>query len=300
MFAFKTAVHPAGCLACCQLTPGRCLGPGLPAQSPDAETAGAAFVVLMALLGDGSVPSPGAGAGGWPPDVDTQLAGLTLDAHYGLPAALATAGAAAQARQTPCRLACVPTDAQLLQALQESGFHPGGPPAGSPAGGRAPRQQQQQASGPAGGGQRQGQQEQEEPALVLRLQTVKLVLHSAAAVCRYCRRVSSFGRGGALATSLLRCLRSLLPEGPVYLPGALLPDVVACCPSCAPGILVSPLSGGIPRNAHAPCPVAPLRAAPGSGGGGALQGRRVGAAAGGAAAGAGPFGQPAAGATGCR
>ncbi|KAL4444594.1 hypothetical protein ABPG77_002411 [Micractinium sp. CCAP 211/92] len=158
-------------------------------SSPDAETAGAAFVVLMALLGDGSVPSPGAGAGGWPPDVDRQLAGLTLDAHYGLPAALATGGAAAQARQTPCRLACVPTDAQLLQALQENGFHPGGPPAGPPAGGRAPRQQQQQqASGPAGGGQRQGQQEQEEPALVLRLQTVKLVLHSAAAVCRYCRR----------------------------------------------------------------------------------------------------------------
>lgn len=146
----------------------------------------------MALLGDGAAPSPGAGAGasGCPPDVDTQLAGLTLDAHYGLPAALATAGAAQQARQTPCRLACMPTDAQLLQALKENGFHPGGPPGGLPAGGARQQQQQQLASGSAGGGQRQGQQEQEGPALVLRLQTVKLVLHSAAAVCRYCRRVS--------------------------------------------------------------------------------------------------------------
>ncbi|KAL4427733.1 hypothetical protein ABPG75_001831 [Micractinium tetrahymenae] len=159
--------------------------------SPDAETAGAAFVALMALLGDGAAPSPASQAGSGPMDADIALAGLTLDAHYGLPAALGTASMAQQAQQgaQPCRLACIPTDAQLLQALRENGYHPGGPPAGHPAtgGGGRHQRQQQHAAGPAGGGQAQGQQEQEQ-GLVLRLQAAKLILHTAAAVCRYCRR----------------------------------------------------------------------------------------------------------------
>lgn len=216
-------------------------------QSPDAETAGAAFVALMALLGDGAAPGLGAGtsASGGPADVDSGLVGLTLDAHWGLPAALATAGTAQQARQAPCRLSCVPSDAQLLQALRENGFNPGGPPAGHPgaaSGGRGARQQQP-AAGPAGSGQGRGQ----EQALVLRLQAVKLVLHTTAAVCRYCRRVSTGRAQRSAAWPLFAGMPAYLCAGQ--------PGTSACRPAASCGCMLRQLCSldlGLPlRERHA-------------------------------------------------
>lgn len=139
----------------------------------------------MTLLDDGAAPGSCDGA---PAAVDIALSGLSLDAHHGLPASLAT-GTAKRAQRAPPRLACLPSDTQLLKALRDNGFHPGSaPPAGHVAasgGAGDAGQQQQHPAGPAGGGQRGWEQ-----GPVLRLQAVKLVLHTAAAVCRYCRRVS--------------------------------------------------------------------------------------------------------------
>ena len=62
-------------------------------QHPDAETAGAAFVTLMALMGDGGAgagssdgSSAAAAAAGAAAAEEEGAVALLLDAHYGLPA----------------------------------------------------------------------------------------------------------------------------------------------------------------------------------------------------------------------
>ena len=146
-------------------------------QSPNSETAGAAFVTLMALMGDGAPSSSSDGTrGGADAAADATASVLMLDAHYGLPAAAATSGAV---QQPACRLDCLPTNAQLLEALRANGYSP------------------KSGGGGGGGGRQQGgaaaavqQGEEQAEGLVVRLQPIKLVLRTAAAVCRYCRKVS--------------------------------------------------------------------------------------------------------------
>lgn len=152
-------------------------------QSPDSEAAGAAFVTLMALMGDeaASGQQPGAaaiaavGQGAGAREEGEAAPGTTslmLDAHFGL--------AAPVGDQAPpaCSLDSVPTDAQLMQALRSNGYRTGHAAAGS---GRSGRQQQ----GAALGQQQQQQEEAEEEGRVVRVQTIKLILRTAAAVCRY-------------------------------------------------------------------------------------------------------------------
>ncbi|KAL4856914.1 hypothetical protein ACK3TF_002954 [Chlorella vulgaris] len=147
-------------------------------QSPDAETAGAAFVTLMALMGDaaGSGYGGSSGAAGNPSSgpssgVDSIADCLMLEAHYGLPA-VQGGGAPPPA----AALACIPSDAQLLEALRANGYRSAGK--GS--------KQQQKGGGPEGGPAGTAGGGEEETSV--RLQTVKLILRTAAAVCRYCRK----------------------------------------------------------------------------------------------------------------
>jgi hypothetical protein len=148
-------------------------------QSPDAETAGAAFVTLMALMGDaaGSGYGSSSGAAGNPSSapssrVDSIADCLMLEAHYGLPA-VQGGGAPPPA----AALACIPSDAQLLEALRANGYRSAGK--GS--------KQQQEGGGPEGGPAGAAGGGEEETSV--RLQTVKLILRTVAAVCRYCRKV---------------------------------------------------------------------------------------------------------------
>ena len=113
---------------------------------------------------------------------------LPLDARFGVPAA-------APGQQLPaCKLDCVPTDGQLMDALRANGYSP---QAGGPSGGRGGRhaaeqrqQQQQGAAGPAGAGQQQQEGEGARPPRMVRVQAIKLILRTAAAVCRYCEKAS--------------------------------------------------------------------------------------------------------------
>ncbi|PRW60750.1 FAM178A-like isoform X2 [Chlorella sorokiniana] len=144
-------------------------------QSPDTETAGAAFVTLMALMGDEEAAKLG-GSGA------AANALLAVDSHFGLPAP-----AAGQALPA-CKLGCFPTDGQLMEALRADGYSP--QPGG--AGGRQQTAQQRQQLGaaPAADGQQQGEEGegQQGPPQMQRIQTVKLILRTAAAVCRYCAK----------------------------------------------------------------------------------------------------------------
>ena len=143
--------------------------PSLPTllQSPDIETAGAAFVTLMALMGDDAAASlSGAGA--------AANALLAVDSHFGL-----SAPVGAQALPA-CQLGCIPTDGQLMEALRANGY--------SPQPGRQQAQQQQQGAAAAAGGQQQ-RQEGDGPPKMQRIQTVKLILRTTASVCRYCAKV---------------------------------------------------------------------------------------------------------------
>lgn len=148
-----------------------------PLQSPDTETAGAAFVTLMALMGDDAAASlSGAGA--------AANALLAVDSHFGLPAPVDVEGQALPA----CQLGCIPTDGQLMEALRANGY--------SPQPGRQQAQQQQQGAAAAAGGQQQGQ-EGDGPPKMQRIQTVKLILRTAAALCRYCAKASPWRAGKA-------------------------------------------------------------------------------------------------------
>ncbi len=105
----------------------------------------------------------------------------------------------------PCRLDCLPTDVQLMDALRANGYAPGG------AAGGGSRQQQGGAAAAAaarpGRGSKAPQQQQqqqrdaEEEGLegVVRIQAVKLVLRTAVALCRYCRKVGGLSCGGRAA-----------------------------------------------------------------------------------------------------
>lgn len=151
-------------------------------QSLDTETAGAAFVTLMALMGDDAAAglSSSSAASGL----------LPLDAHFGVP------GAAPGEALPACKLDCVPTDGQLMDALRANGYSPQAGGSSGGRGGRQPveqRQQQQGAAGPAGAGQ---QEEGARPPKMVRVQAIKLILRTAAAMCRYCAKASP-GRGGA-------------------------------------------------------------------------------------------------------
>jgi hypothetical protein len=117
---------------------------------------------------------------------------LLLDAHYGLPAA-AKAGAPVR---PPCRLeASIPSDIQLMQALQANGYSPGGPASsgGAGGGGRGGRGGRQQAgaatAADAAAAAAAGLEAEPVEGAVVRLQAVKLILHTTAAVCRYCQKV---------------------------------------------------------------------------------------------------------------
>jgi hypothetical protein len=176
------------------------------ARHPDAPTAGAAFLTLMALLGDAAGSSSnnsdaalaaggggGGSAAGWA--APSAGGGLMLDPQYGLPALAGGPGPPA------CRLEALPSDAQLLQALQDNGYRPGG---GSARGGK--QQQRRGAGGPAAA---PGEQQE---GLAVRLQALKLVLRTAAAVCRYCRKVRRRRGGGpSPAWALQRCCRASPP-----------------------------------------------------------------------------------------
>lgn len=158
--------------------------PHLP-QSPDAETAGAAFFTLMALLGDEMAGGSGGGrALQASPHAGGGSGALLLDAHYGVPAS-----------QLPAfRLDYIPTDRQLLEALRDNGYQPGAAGGGGRGGrqqrGAATPEQQQQQQQPLGaGGSAEGEQQQAQEGTAVRLQAIKLILRTAAAVCRYCKAV---------------------------------------------------------------------------------------------------------------
>lgn len=153
-------------------------------QSPDAEAAGAAFVTLMALMGDeaacgqqaaAAAASSGQAGDGGQAGARTASSLLLVDAHYGL---------APGKPLPPCAMECVPTDQQLMEALRANGYRPG---RGGGGGGKRRQQDQQQQLG-------QQQQEEEgggegQEGRAVRVQAVKLIFRTAAAVCRYCQRV---------------------------------------------------------------------------------------------------------------
>ena len=307
----RTIFSPAGrpplpCLAACLAA----------VQSADAETAGAAFVTLMALMGCGA-GGGGGGAGGsqGSGEADAEAEGeeagdcLMLDAHYGLPGQVAAAAAAAGAGPggggggsgvlPACRLACIPTDAELMEALRANGYQPGSGASasggGDTSGGRGGRHQGSAAAAAQqqeeGGGSKEGQE-----GVVVRLQAIKLILRTAAAVCRYCAQVGAgWGGGGGGGGAAPRipsthhppCERQLHKLGVPTCPHARMP-AHACIPARTP--------------AHPPPPPTHPPAAPGGPRGG---GRHVARGPGRAVAGvrphgAGPSRQPASAGPGCR
>lgn len=189
-------------------------------QSPDAETAGAAFVTLMALMGDDAAASLG-GSGA------ATNALLAVDSHYGL-----LAPAAGEALPA-CKLGCIPTDGQLMEALRANGYSPQPGGASGGRGGKPPAEQrrQQQGAAAAAGGQQQGQEgpEADGPPKMQRIQAVKLILRTAAAVCRYCAKARLVGGAGWCTEERPSC--------PLIAPSSLplRPAFPACPPPAAPG-----------------------------------------------------------------
>ena len=113
-----------------------------------AQAAGAAFVTLLACMGDPQLPN------------------VLAD-----PASLGLAAASSVQHQPiapSVRMGALPSDRQLLEALAANGYRAGGEP-------------------PAAAGQRE-LAAQGEPT-TLRLHTLKLILHTVAAVCRHCTKV---------------------------------------------------------------------------------------------------------------
>lgn len=107
----------------------------------------------------------------------------------------------------PCRVDSLPSIRAIYEALVANGYS-SSPPGGGPRRGLTPRKQlaaQQRQALPgqaatgaagrsgAGGGGGGGEGEEEGPEL--RIQAVKLVLQTAAAVCQYCEQVRSVAEG---------------------------------------------------------------------------------------------------------
>ena len=218
---------------------------------------------------------------------------LGVDSHFGV--LMPAAGHALPAR----RLDCIPTIEQLMEALRANGYSPQPGGSGGGGGGRQRARQQGGAAAAAAGGQQQGQEDegQEEPHKMQRIQCVKLILRTAAAVCRYCAK-ASWGRAGSQ-------------------PGVWVGNPASCCNArCHAACFVAACLWQHPAAAvRLQPPLQPLRtvlsrrslplphvssspahpsAAPGSGGRRAEPRGPVRLAAGGAAPGPGPSRQPAA------